>query len=170
MAWFGDGMAWSESMRSPRALYGLLIVAGVLATNRSACAQTQTQCGANGYRVIASRWDAVLGREWELRQACAHPEWPARLIAESGFTSSGAVGLRVTAPPVQPVLVHAGDSVRLWEQNAMVRIEMSGIAEQAARAGERVIVRLTRQTDDGGLAVDRIDGIVRGAGDVEMER
>ena len=52
----------------------------------------------------------------------------------------------------------------------MVRIEMSGVVEQSARAGERVVVRVTRQTDDGGLTVDRIGGIVRGAGDVEMER
>jgi hypothetical protein len=47
---------------------------------------------------------------------------------------------------------------------------MSGVVERSARAGERVVVRITRQSDDAGLTVDRIDGIVRGAGDVEMER
>jgi flagella basal body P-ring formation protein FlgA len=70
----------------------------------------------------------------------------------------------------QPLLVRAGDSVRLWEQDAMVRIEMRGVAEQSARAGERVVVQVTRQTDDAGLTVELIGGIVRGAGDVEMER
>jgi hypothetical protein len=47
---------------------------------------------------------------------------------------------------------------------------MSGVVERSARAGERVVVRITRPSDDAGLTVDRIDGIVRGAGDVEMER
>jgi hypothetical protein len=68
------------------------------------------------------------------------------------------------------LLVHAGDAVTLWEQDAMVRIEMRGVVEQSAPAGERVVVRITRQTDDAGLTVDRVGGIVRGAGDVEMER
>jgi hypothetical protein len=139
-----------------------------------ACAQTQAECGAGGYRVIATRWDAVLGRSWELRQDCVHPEWPARLVAAatSGFFRSGGAGRSAAAtavPAIRPLLVHAGDFVRLWEQDAMVRIEMSGVAEQSARAGERVVVRITPQTDDAGLRVDRIEGIVRGAGDVEME-
>jgi hypothetical protein len=153
-----------------RAVYGLLILSGVLATCGPVWAQAQAACGGNGYRVIASRWDAVLGRGWELRQDCAHPEWPARLVAASGLTSSGASGPRVTVSAFQPWLVHGGDSVRLWRQNAMVRIEMSGIAEQSARAGEEVVVRMMRQTDDAGLRIDRMSGIVRGAGDVEMER
>lgn len=140
-----------------------------------ASAQTQAECGADGHRVIASRWDAVLRRGWELRQDCAHPERPARLVAAAtpgSFLSSsaGQPAATTAAPAILPLLVHAGDSVRLWEQDAMVRIEMSGVVEQSARAGERVVVRISRQTDETGLTVDRIGGIVRGAGDVEMER
>jgi hypothetical protein len=147
------------------------MVSGILAVCRAASAQAEAQCGDSNYRVIASRWDAVLGRGWELRQDCAHPEWPARLIAE---TAPGPLGIArrsaAAVAAVQPLLVHAGDPVRLWQQDAMVRIEMSGIAEQSARMGERVVVRITRQTDDASLTVDRIDGIVRGVGDVEMQR
>jgi hypothetical protein len=138
-------------------------------------AQTQAECGASGYRVIASRWDAVLRRGWELRQDCAHPEWPDRLVAavtpaSIPVSGTGHPAAPVAATAILPLLVHAGDSVRLWEEDAMVRIEISGVAEQSARAGERVVVRITRQTDDAGLTVNRIGGIVRGAGEVEMER
>lgn len=149
---------------------GLLAAAGVMVCCGPSSAHAQRECGATGYRVIASRWDAVLGRGWELRQDCAHPEWPARLIAEAapGSVSMGRPATAVAA--AQPLLVRAGDSVRLWEQDAMVRIEMRGVAEQSARAGERVVVQVTRQTDDAGLTVELIGGIVRGAGDVEMER
>jgi hypothetical protein len=46
---------------------------------------------------------------------------------------------------------------------------MTGIVEQSARAGDRVVVQITRQTDEAGLTVQRISGVVRAAGDVEME-
>jgi hypothetical protein len=54
-------------------------------------------------------------------------------------------------------------------QNEMVRIEMSGVVEQSAHSGERVIVQVTRQNVEAGLSVERIAGIVRGYEDVEME-
>jgi flagella basal body P-ring formation protein FlgA len=73
------------------------------------------------------------------------------------------------SPISQPLLVHAGDPVRLWMQDNTVRIEISGMAEQSARRGERVIVQITRQ-NDAGLTVQRVAGIVRGSGDVEMEQ
>lgn len=66
-------------------------------------------------------------------------------------------------------LVHAGDPVKLWRQDATVRIEMSGIAEQSGRDGDHVTVRITRQTEEYGMTVERFAGIVRGSGDVEME-
>ena len=159
-------------------------------------AQAGVGCGADGYRVTARQWDAVLGRGWELRQSCAHPEWPARAVAvgagslpvlavrtiaaaqvAAGVARAGqAVQISPASPTAQavqvaqPLLVRAGEEVRLWSQGERVRIEMSGVAEQSARNGERVVVRVTRQTDDAGLTVERIAGTVRGAGDVEMER
>jgi len=139
-------------------------------------------CTPQGRRVVARRWDAVLGRGWDVVEDCAHPERPARLIAETSTSEtwmSGRVGqtgrtIGAAAQPVAaalgPLLVHAGESVMLWRQTENVRIEMVGVAEQSARIGDQVVVRSTQQTDDAGLTVQRINGTVRGAGDVEMER
>jgi flagella basal body P-ring formation protein FlgA len=81
------------------------------------------------------------------------------------------MGVRsVQAMAAAPLLVRAGERVRLWRRDAVVRIEMSGVAESSARDGERVVVRVTRETEDAGLATQEIAGVVRGAGDVEMVR
>jgi hypothetical protein len=140
-----------------------------------AAAAVQVGCGAQGYRVVARWWDVVLGRDWELRQACAHPEWPARLVAGSSVGAeltarNGVIRTKEAGQTVQPLLVHAGDRVRLWSQDEMVRIEMSGVVEQSAHGGDRVIVQIARQNEDAGMTVERFTGVVRGAGDVEMER
>jgi flagella basal body P-ring formation protein FlgA len=68
-----------------------------------------------------------------------------------------------------PLLVHAGDRVRLWSQDERVRIEISGVVEQSARVGDRVMVQVTRRNEETGMSVERISGIVRAAGDVEMQ-
>lgn len=151
---------------------GVLLAAGLSGGYRPAFAQGRPECGVRGYRVIASRWDSVLRGNWELRQDCAHPEWPARLVvaAMGPLMQRGVVSPARAAQIVQPLLVHAGDTVKLWEQDAMVRIEMSGVVEQSARTGERVVVRVTRQSDESGLTVERIGGVVRGVGVVERER
>jgi Chaperone for flagella basal body P-ring formation len=151
-------------------LIGIGLVIGAVVCEDRAPAQTNATCVAGGYRVVARRWDATLRTGWELRQDCAHPEWPARSVAVASVETSGRLDASEIALIVQPLLVRAGDRVRLWQQSTNVRIEMSGVAEESARRGEHVVVRVTRQTDDAGLTVQRIDGTVRGAGDVEMER
>jgi hypothetical protein len=156
----------------PRCLLCVLLVA-VAVVARYPAASAQSVCTAKGYRVLARRWDAVLSMGWELRQSCAHPEWPAHsVVLAAAAPLLGGRELRPAgaASIVQPLLVHAGDPVRLWLQDQAVRIEMSGVAEQSARNGEHLMVRVTRQTDDAGVTAERIPGIVRGAGDVEMER
>jgi len=130
-------------------------------------------CAADGRRVLAQRWDSVLGRGWDLVEDCAHPERPARLIASASTAETAMVKTLGGTPLIaalSPLLVHAGEGVRLWQQSRNVRIEMLGVAEQSARIGEHVVIRITRRTDDAGLTVQRIDGTVRGAADVEMER
>jgi hypothetical protein len=162
-------------------LTGMLLAGGAAArpgtavAQESAAAAVQAGCGAQGYRVVARWWDVVLGRDWELRQECAHPEWPARSVAAGSgsvglMARNGAVRTKEVAQTVQPLLVHAGDRVRLWSQDEMVRIEMSGVVEQSAHGGDRVVVQIARQNEDAGMTVERIDGVVRGAGDVEMDR
>jgi len=126
-------------------------------------------CASDGSRVVATRWDAVLGKGWQLVEDCAHPERPARLVAAVSAVETG-IARGLPAAAVQPLLVRAGDVVRLWQQTATVRLEMKGVVEQSAASGEHVVVRITRQSDDAGLTVQRFDGTVRGAGDVEMER
>ncbi len=69
-----------------------------------------------------------------------------------------------------PLLVNAGSPVRLWMQDRMVRIEMNGVAERSARKGDRITVQVTHKDEEAGLSVERIAGIVRGPGEVEMER
>jgi hypothetical protein len=170
-----------RSGTSAALLTGILLAGGAAAWPGTAVAQAQAVaavqagCGAQGYRVVARQWDVLLGRSWELRQECAHPEWPARLVAGSaagtGATArDGVAGTKEVAQIVPPLLVHAGERVRLWSQDERVRIEMSGVVEQSARGGERVVVQIARQSEDSGMTVERIGGIVRGAGDVEMER
>jgi hypothetical protein len=143
-------------------------------------AQTQTDCGRDGYRVLARRWDAVLQRGWESRQACEHPDWPLRMVAitsgDGGTIPPGRAmsPVRITEPAPekmeQPLLVKAGDSVRVWMQDESVRIEMTGLVERSAHRGEHVIVQITRRDDESGLTVQRIAGTVSGTEEVEMER
>lgn len=134
----------------------------------------QADCRAPDYRVILRRWDSVLRRGVELRQNCSHPEWPAQSILLSSSTVEPNTPHKLTGSEQIPVtrsfLVHAGETVRLWRQDEKARIEMYGIAEQAARNDERVMVRVVRQHGDEGTSLERIPGVVRGTGDVEIER
>ncbi len=130
-------------------------------------------CDASGKQTVARRWDVVLGHEWEMVRDCQHPEWPSRVRAvpaTKAVQGKRVVELAAPVAPQAPILVHAGDTVTLWAQGALVRIEMSGVAERAARGGEQVQVRVTHPGSDGGLSVERISGTVRGAGNVEMEQ
>jgi hypothetical protein len=150
----------------------LIVLAPVaLATPQSATAETD--CGSDGYRVISRRWDPVLKLGWESKQSCAHPDWPLRSVlagreAMGESMRQGSIPSQ-TARVEQAFLVHAGDTVRLWQQSEKVRIEMYGVVEQSARNAQRVIVRIVRQTGDEGITTEQISGIVRAAGDVEME-
>ncbi|HEY5056788.1 MAG TPA: flagella basal body P-ring formation protein FlgA [Acidobacteriaceae bacterium] len=133
----------------------------------------QSACPA-GYRVLSRRYDAELRTMWELRQDCAHPAWPACsvAIANSALLAGNSTSLPLAAvstiPAAAPILVRAGEPVRLWSQDAASRIEIAGIAEQSAHLGEQINVRITHQTEDNGLAIQHIAGIVRAAANVEM--
>lgn len=161
----------THNMRTPGPLLAVAWAIGFASLPMPADAQSG--CNSIGYRVLARRWDAVLKAGWELRQDCAHPEWPARAVTSNSLVPPDVRSSGDSVPPIipfiQPLLVHAGDTVRLWLQDSTVRIEMSGVAEQSARNGERVTVRITRISDEGST-VERIAGTVRGAGNVEMDR
>jgi hypothetical protein len=141
-------------------------------------AQAQSACGADGYRVVAQRWDAVLKRGWESRQDCTHPDWPLRLVAMSSrgddaieaspVMNTGMVARPVSAQMQQPLLVKAGDTVRVWMKDNALRIEMTGVVDRSAHQGDHVAVQITRQDDETGLTVQRIPGTVSGMEEVEM--
>ena len=134
-------------------------------------AYSQNACSGGGKQSVGRRWDAVLGRSWEMVRDCSHPDWPGRVGAISTVlrvAPNKDVSEVVVSPT--PILMHAGDNVTLLQQSDMVRILISGVVERSARMGERVTVRVTRAGDGGGLTVERIAGIVRGSTEVEMER
>lgn len=146
----------------------ILFAVGVLAA--CAAAYAQPACPA-GYRVLARRYDTLLQKTWELRQDCLHPGWPAHSIAvtNAALLAGNTVSLPLAAlSNVQPLLVHAGEPVRLWSQDTAARIEITGIAEQSARLGEHLNVRITHQSDENGLTIQHIAGIVRASDNVEI--
>ena len=147
----------------------ILTIASVTALS-SLGASAQSAC-SSGYRVVARRYDAELRKTWELRQDCTHPGWPAYSVAVANtvLLSGNSISLPLAATSnLRPLLVLAGEPVRVWSQDAASRIEITGIAEQSARLGERINVRLSRQTEESGLRIQHIAGIVRGANEVEI--
>ncbi|HWB32387.1 MAG TPA: flagella basal body P-ring formation protein FlgA [Acidobacteriaceae bacterium] len=161
-------------MRLRAAILFLLSIFGTYSAFAQPASRLDSDCREVGYRVLAQHWDAVLNKAWETRQSCAHPSWPAYLVSinhpSPALPASGPLirpGLSVTEQ--RPLLVRAGESVRLWSQDANVHIELTGIAEQSARLGERIQVRITNR-EESGLTTQEIPGVVRGAGDVEMHR
>ena len=117
-------------------------------------AQASAACGAQGL----SRGGPAVGRGagtgWELRQdvcapgvagaiGCGGARRVLRLTARDGVAGSEGVRRRCSHCWCAP-----GDRVRLWSQDETVRIEMSGVVEQSARGGERVVVQVARQSED----------------------
>jgi hypothetical protein len=139
------------------------------ATEPRGCSLAGTGDGVVGVEV-----DRVLGRSWELRQQCGHPEQPLRAVpmaANAGF-ASGAMAVRTasTAAVNQPPLVLAGSVVRVTERGTNLMLEVYGTAEGSGRAGERVVVRLDRTLwgGEGDEAPRRVTGVVKMAGVVEI--
>jgi hypothetical protein len=71
-------------------------------------------------------------------------------------------------------IVHAGDVVLVWSQEAFVRIEMTGVAEGNAAMGDRIRIHLIRPSTMSSEGTnfahnaERLFGIVRGAHEVEI--
>jgi hypothetical protein len=124
-----------------------------------------------GPRVVR---DAELARSWRLIVDCRHPEWPARMVATTdaaGREIAGGVKPRDSSPAVKaPVMVRAGETVRVWRQDAMVRLETSGVAESGGEFGKPIRVRLIRRDSSGQVVEQHVNGLVDGLGSVEMSR
>jgi hypothetical protein len=126
----------------------------------------------NGYRVTKIESDPVLGQRWAMIASCGHPEWPAFALATNGAVSltfpqeaqrSLADGVR-TAP-----VIRAGDVVRLWKQEKLLRIEVAGVSEESGGLGKTIRVRLLRRNADDQSIPEQFSGVIRGPSDVEIQ-
>lgn len=127
-----------------------------------------------GYRVTGVRWDPVLNQKWAMIARCDHPEWPELSLRaeEKGAASrpSTARTREEDSPAVAAAsVVRAGDVVHLWRQEALLRIEVTGVAEESGSVGKSIRVRLLRRTTDDQSIEEQFSGIVRGRADVEMQ-
>jgi hypothetical protein len=123
-----------------------------------------------GYRVTGIHSDPVLGHSWVSIANCEHPDWPevsVRVEKSDGAPSRRVERARAELFPSVPV-VRAGDIVRLWRQEDLLRIEVTGVAEQSGGIGKTIRVRLLRRSMDDGPKEEELTGIVRGPSDVEM--
>ena len=125
-----------------------------------------------GYRVTSIQSDVVLGQRWALIASCDHPEWPTLALQMHGSdplpsTLQIRQGSRddISAIPV----VHAGDPVRLWKQEDLLRIEIAGISEESGSLGNKIRVRLLHRNTDDQAMQEQFSGIIRGPSDVEMQ-
>jgi Chaperone for flagella basal body P-ring formation len=124
-----------------------------------------------GYRVTGIQSDPVLGRRWAIVSSCDHTEWPVSAVQISG--SDPAAPSQTNRIPMTSVrsipVVHAGDIVRLWKQEDLLRIEVAGVSEETGGLGKIIRVRLLRRNADDQAIQERFSGIVRGPSDVEMQ-
>lgn len=125
----------------------------------------------SGYRVTRIQSDPVLGLKWAMIISCGHPEWPAFTLRANRATSitlqrrDGSLTESVKTAPV----VHAGDIVRLWRQESLVRIEIAGVSEESGGLGSTIRVRLLRGNTDDQSIPEQFSGVVRGPLNVEIQ-
>jgi len=128
-----------------------------------------------GYRVTSIHWDPVLRQNWATVARCDHPEWPEISVrTEQVSTGSDRAVQSIyqsTGRPFisAPVVVYAGDIVRLWKKEDLLRIEVTGVAEESGGVGKRIRVRLRRRNTDDQSREEQFTGIVRGPSNVEMK-
>jgi hypothetical protein len=129
-------------------------------------AGTSSPLSKSGYRLSRIQSDPALGKRWAMIVSCDHPEWPAfALPLESSSPLKTPKGISTREIPSTPV-VHAGDIVRLWRYDRLLRIEVTGVSEESGGFGKKIRVRLV-QRDSG--APQQLLGLVRGPSNVEIE-
>lgn len=103
---------------------------------------------------------------------CDHAEWPLLAVITSGSdpdARSRTNPIPMTIARSVPVVVHAGDNVRLWKQEDRLRIEVAGVSEESGGLGKTIRVRLLRRSADDQVIQEEFSGIVRGPSDVEIQ-
>src|SRR5277367_5914956 len=126
-----------------------------------------------GYRVTSIQSDPILGQRWAMIASCDHPERPVfsvqieRSGAAEHFLSKESQSV-LNSTHVTSV-IHVGDTVRLWRQEAVLRIELAGVAEENGSLGKLIRVRLLRRNTNDQSTQTEFAGIVRGKSDVEIQ-
>lgn len=118
-----------------------------------------------GFRVVKLRTDLQLGVTWADLKRCDHPEWPGLSLAT--HISAPANFAPSTHTPAAPLVVRAGETVRAWREDNVARLEMPAITDEGGAVGDRI--RLHGKQSNG-EPVRYAFGLVRGPGNVEMER
>jgi hypothetical protein len=126
----------------------------------------------DGYRVTRIESDRVLGRRWAMVARCGHSEWPVFALPANGesLPTSPKEAKRSVSENLETVpVIRAGDVVRLWRQENLLRIEVAGVSEESGGLGKTIRVRLLhRGTDDQSIR-QKFSGVVRGPANVEMQ-
>ena len=127
---------------------------------------------SSGYRLAKITPDPVLGQRWAMIASCRHPEWPAVALPANGpgpaITRQGTADSLKNLNKAAPV-VRAGEIVRLWRQESLLRIEVAGVSEESGSVGKTIRVRLLHSNTDGQSAPEEFSGVVRGPSDVEIQ-
>jgi hypothetical protein len=126
----------------------------------------------DGYQVTRIESDLVLGRRWLMIASCNHPEWPAFALPTPGGGSVvvPSEAQHILTDNVKKVpLVRAGDVVRIWRHERLLRIEFAGVSEESGGLGKTIRVRLLRRSTDDQSIPEQFSGVIRGPSDVEMQ-
>jgi hypothetical protein len=126
----------------------------------------------DGYQVARIQSDQVLGRRWAMIARCGHPEWPVFALPANGVGSVAPPQTKerfVTEDFRTAPVVRAGDIVRLWRQEGILRIEVTGVSEENGGLGKTIRVRLLRRNTDDQSIPKQFSGVIRGPLDVEMQ-
>lgn len=165
---------FAESSPAPAICYGTQAAAvDSMKTGSSQAAVRLTGSSTGGgYRVARVQSDPLLDQEWVMVARCDHPEWPL-----SGFPASEKNAATLSSAERQKGIEHsrsaptvrAGDVVRWWKQETLVRIEASGIAEDSGEVGERIRVRILPANTEDPPPQESIVCVVVGPAVVEMQ-
>lgn len=176
----------------PRSMFFCIAIAGLqgrapIVFAQTICAKTPAAAirsdgtesaqmpGSKGYRVTGMHWDPVLRQRWATIARCDHPEWPAFSLRASerkiALRGPAAAVREEHAPAVSDTpMVRAGDIVHLWRQEDLLRIEVTGVAEESGSLGKSIRVRLLRRNTDDQSIEEQFTGVIRGPRNVEMQR
>jgi Chaperone for flagella basal body P-ring formation len=123
-----------------------------------------------GYRVIRIETDPILHQRWATIGRCGHPEWPSVALLMQGPNPLTPVGGRADGGFARGVpVVRAGETVQLWRQEELLRIEVAGVSEDNGGVGSIIRVRLLHGNPDEPAAHAEFTGVVRGASSVEIQ-